>query len=165
MKAVKIIQLPEEQWQEVYIPTALTVLPFTHEELKKLYKLDFEEDFDNLGLTKFCVIEVKGHMLWLQSHPEGPEANRKVAVYMRSYETNPKTVLKAVKKAFGVTKKELAWIQPNLSSPSWAVVRTDSDGSQEEVYRFQEKQIAESVAERFAMKAYSQYYAVKEIAA
>jgi len=153
-----------EDWKEVSIPIHIAQLPFEWTYFQDKFNIVFDEfDDPGLGICKIACVKIDGKICGLESHPEGSEIARKVAIKVVSYEEEWDKIIGLFCSLLEIKKSELPWIQSELSPSKWELYRTDDNANETIMHRFPNEELANKARVTYEKRGHKQLYMVRKV--
>jgi hypothetical protein len=153
-----------EDWKEVSSPVYIALLPYEWKFFRDNHDIVFDEfDDTGLGICKIAPVKISGKLCGLESHPDGPDDARKIAIKVLSYEEEWDEILELFCALLEINKSELPWIQTELSPGQWELYRTDDNANEVIMHRFPSEDIANGARITYEKRGHKQLYMVREV--
>lgn len=124
-----INQIDSSDWNEVASRTDLCRLNIGYIAVEEALSLSFFDYFeDGLGRAKGLFLECDGCCFFLREVLQHKgDVGDGMSVHMRSYEPNPRKLLKVLSEVLGLDKSSYLWVRDSLSEPQWQVCKIIGD--------------------------------------
>ena len=155
-------QIPKSEWDEISHCTAICTLPFSVSYVEENYRFSlFEYWEDGLATCYGMYGQIGNIKYFLRGNISRESEQPGINVFVRSFELDPQKALVEVCNHFKVEISNMNWVNEDLAPPTWAVFRTHEQQPEEEIYRFQYKDIAELVIKK--IESVENKYIVRQV--
>ncbi len=154
----ELIGIEETEFDEIAEPLALTQISMPIESLVQRFGLTLSlQHDDQLGPMKTSFFRI-GAIPYYFETPDYEDFAQITNVYVRSTEPDTLFAFETFKSTACLSTKDLIWVRPQLGKASWLLCRTDDNGNESVMFRFNEEVIARAMQDIYTQRGHKQMY-------